>query len=120
MGPASWILGGSLALACLLVAPRTPDLAAAAFRARLFADHGPVLYDAQWYSGMNNVAYSVVFPPLGALLGVRLVGAIASVAAVVLFERIVTGWAGARGGPAALVFAVTVSSNLWRWCSRLR
>lgn len=112
VGPLSWVLGGVLAFACLLAAPRTPDLAAAAFRAQLFADHGPLLYNALWYSGMNNVAYSVVFPPLGALLGIRVVGALASVAAVVLFERIVTGWAKRRGGLAAVAFALTVSSNL--------
>src|SRR4051794_33702092 len=76
------------AIACLIWAPPSGALAAASFRADLFADHGFLLWNDQWYSGHSLLSYSVLFPPLGALLGPRLVGALAVVAAAALFTAI--------------------------------
>ena len=69
------LLAAAIASLWLAVAPATPDLAAQVYRAHLFANHGFALYDANWYGGHLLPAYSVLFPPLGALLGVRLAGA---------------------------------------------
>ncbi|MEA2243873.1 MAG: hypothetical protein QOD24_3429 [Solirubrobacteraceae bacterium] len=85
---APWLLAAVLAVAWLLIGPATPDLAAAVYRAGLFQREGFTLFNANWYGGHHTPAYSILFPPLGALVGVRLVGALAAVASAVLFERI--------------------------------
>ncbi|MDP9189479.1 MAG: hypothetical protein M3O25_09550, partial [Actinomycetota bacterium] len=83
------VLAAGLAAIYLLWAPESLDLAAAIFRADLFADHGFLLWSNDWYSGHHLLSYSVLFPPLGALLGVRLTGALAAVAAAAVFAALV-------------------------------
>ena len=102
-----------ISLACWLFAPKQSDLAAAAFRSDLFKEHGLLIYNAQWYGGHHLLGYSLLSPPLGAWLGPMLLGAICTVASVILFERIVAlefgGWP-ARAG--AVAFAVTAGASL--------
>jgi hypothetical protein len=69
------------AAAYLLVAPPSADLAAQEYR----ADLGLVLWNNGWFAGHHTPGYSVLFPPLGGALGVRLTGALAAVAAAGLF-----------------------------------
>ena len=78
-------LAAAGAVAYLIVQPSSLDLAAQAFRADLFDLHGFLLWNNYWYGGHYLLTYSVLFPPLGALLGVRVVGALAVVATAVLF-----------------------------------
>ena len=61
---------------------RGPDLPAQAYRVSLVRHHGWVVFDSHWYGGHSVPGYSLLFPPLAALLGSRLVGALACVAAV--------------------------------------
>src|SRR5436190_23081684 len=113
VGIESWILGVLISLACWLFAPKQSDLAAAVFRSDLFKHNGLLIYNAQWYDGHHLLGYSVLSPPLGAWLGPMLLGAVCTVASVILFERIVAlefgGWA-ARAG--AVTFAVTAGASL--------
>src|SRR4051794_4105389 len=113
VGVESWVLGLLISLGCWLFAPKQSDLAAAAFRSDLFADHGLLIYNAQWYDGHHLLGYSLLSPPLGAWLGPMLLGAVCTVVSVVLFERVVSlefgGWA-ARAG--AVTFAVTAGASL--------
>ena len=97
----AWWLAALLAGLYLLLEPPAADLAAQIYRAELFEREGYALWDNGWYAGHHLPAYSLVFPPLGALLGVRLAGALAAVAAAALFERLV----GPRRRVAALWFA---------------
>ncbi|MEA2183301.1 MAG: hypothetical protein QOF69_2486 [Solirubrobacteraceae bacterium] len=85
---APWLIAATLALAWLVFAPATPDLAAQVYRAGLFSQEGFTLFNANWYGGHHTPAYSLIFPPLAAMLGVRVVGVLAAVASAVLFERI--------------------------------
>ena len=82
-------LAAALAIAYLVAAPASADLAAQEFRAWLFDHAGPVLWDNNWYGGHPTMGYSVLFPPLGALLGVRLAGALSVVASAALFTALV-------------------------------
>jgi len=102
----AWAVALVPAVAYLLAAPSSADLAAQEYR----ADLGLVLWDNGWYAGHHMPGYSVLFPPLAALLGPRLVGALSAVAAAALFERLVRGSDGAR--PAALWFAVATVTML--------
>ena len=95
-------------MAYLIWQPPSADLATAVYRAGLFARHGFVVYDPQWYAGYHPLGYSLLLGPMGAALGVRLLGAVAAIAAAVLFARLV-----GRDRPlAALWFAAGIGVSL--------
>lgn len=97
------------ATAYLVVAPPSADLAAQEYR----ADLGLVLWNNGWYAGHHTVGYSVLFPPLGGLLGVRVAGALAAVAASALFVPFARAhWGNGGGVAAALWFAVAATAML--------
>jgi hypothetical protein len=104
-------LAAAIAAAHLMWGPASQDLAAATFRADLFADHGFALWNDDWYSGHYLLSYSVLYPPLGALLGARLTGALAVVAAAALFAEL----AGRRFGDAAMVPALWFAAAVASW-----
>ncbi|HKP92248.1 MAG TPA: hypothetical protein VJT75_19925 [Thermoleophilaceae bacterium] len=108
----TWILGALICVYCWLFAPATADLAAAVFRSDLFDTNGVLIYNAQWYSGHHLPAYSLLSPPLGALLGTRLLAALSTFGAIVAFERIVVPRYGTSGRVGAALFAVTAGSSL--------
>ena len=107
-----WLLAASLALAWLALGPATPDLAAAVYRAGLFQREGFTLFNANWYGGHHTPAYSLLFPPLGALLGVRVAGALAAVVSAALFERIARRHFGERARWGALWFGAGTAADL--------
>src|SRR5437588_257881 len=111
-GLESWAVGAVFCLYCWLLAPDTSDLAAAVFRSDLFGDHGALIYNAQWYSGHHLPGYSLLSPPLGALLGTRLFAALCTFGAIVAFERIAVPRYGAAGRIGAVLFAITAGSSL--------
>ena len=85
-----------LAAAALMVAvyfaidPRISDLSAAEFRTWLFETEGFSIWNGQWYAGHHTPAYSIVFPPLAALLGgPEVVGALSALASTAIFTAIV-------------------------------
>jgi hypothetical protein len=84
----AWVLAAGLALLYLVVAPPSADLAAQTYRVELFRQVGFSPWDNGWYAGHHVPGYSLLFPPLGALLGVRVAGAVAAVGAAWAFERL--------------------------------
>ena len=112
VGYESWILGTIFCLYCWLLAPSTADLAAATFRSDLFDANGVLIYNAQWYDGHHLPAYSLLSPPLGALVGTRLMAAIFTFATIVLFERIVVPRYGTAGRVAAVLMVITAGGSL--------
>lgn len=101
-----------LAAAYLIWAPPTADLAAQTFRADLFSQHGYLLWNNFWYAGHYLPGYSVLYPPLGALVGPRLLGAIAAVAAAGLFGAIARRRYGDRARLATQWFGAATITNL--------
>ncbi|HEX3317425.1 MAG TPA: hypothetical protein VHR88_05360, partial [Solirubrobacteraceae bacterium] len=71
------------------------------------------LWDNGWYAGHHMLAYSVLYPPLGALLGPRLLGALATLAAVAAFSMLVSRAYGERAWLASAWFAVAAAANLF-------
>ncbi len=110
LGPA---LAVALAAAWLIAYPHTPDLAAQVYRVGLFRQLGYALWDEHWYAGHHLPAYSLLFPPLGSLLGLRLVGALSIVASAVLFERLVRSFYGSSARWGAALFAVAAAGDIW-------
>jgi len=102
-----------LALAYMLVAPPSTDLAAAAYRSDLFSRVGFSLWDNSWYGGHPLPAYSILAPALGAWIGPQLLAALAMVAATALFAALIDGRFPARAvRVAAIFFAIGASVSL--------
>ncbi|HMD52433.1 MAG TPA: hypothetical protein VKG62_06930 [Solirubrobacteraceae bacterium] len=104
---------GALLAVWLIVAPRTPDLAAQVYRVDLFRSLGPAIWDEHWYAGHGLPGYSLLFPPLGSFLGVRLVGALAVLVSVLLFDRIARALFGSSARWPTACFAVAAVGDLW-------
>jgi MFS family permease len=103
-----------LLLVWFLTGPRTPDLAAAAYRLNLFEHLGMAVYDEHWYAGHDLPGYSVLFPPLAWLLGLRVVGALSVLLSVFCFERLTRAAYGERSARwAAAAFAIATVSDVW-------
>ncbi len=103
----------ALLLAWALVAPRTPDLAAAAYRVDLFEHVGLAIYDEHWYAGHDLPGYSVLFPPLAWALGLRIVGALSVLASTLCFERIAGDAFGRSSRWASVAFAAAAVGDIW-------
>ena len=104
----------SSALALLMIAwnPPVGDLAAQVFRTELFQRAGLAIWNGSWYGGHYTLTYSVLFPPLAALLGPQVVGLLAVVSSSYLFDRIVRDRWGAEARWATLWFAAGVVTLL--------
>jgi hypothetical protein len=106
-------LGVALIVLWLVLDPRTPDLAAQVYRAGLFRQGGFAVWDSRWYGGHHLPGYSLLFPPLGSLLGVRLLGALCALASIVLFERLARSIYGPAARWGAAWFAVAAVGDIW-------
>ncbi len=105
-------LSSALAALMLIWSPPVGDLAAQVFRAELFEQAGLAIWNSSWYGGHYTLTYSVLFPPLGALLGPQIVGGLAVVASAYLFDRLVRDRWGAEARWATLWFAAGVVTLL--------
>ncbi len=97
-------LASTLATVLLIWDPQVRDLAAQAFRVELFEREGFAIWNGSWYEGHYTLTYSVLFPPLAALLGPQLVGAVSAITSAYLFDRLVRDHWGARARWASLWF----------------
>ena len=111
---------GLLAFAAALIAlwlvvdPRTPDLAAQVYRVALFHQLGWAVWDEHWYAGHSLPGYSVLYPPLASLLGIRVLGALCVLVSTVLFARLVSSAYGRRAARwSAAWFAVAALGDVW-------
>jgi len=83
---------GAGLLAALLVwlGPPGSDLAAHVYQRTLFLEHGFVLWNNFWYSGRYSfVTYSVLYYPLAALLGIKLLAVLIVAVSVASFAAVV-------------------------------
>jgi hypothetical protein len=110
--PPAWATAALLGLLWLLAAPATPDLAAQVYRVGLFASDGFSVWDGNWYGGHHLPGYSLLYPPLGALLGARVVGVAAAIASAALFERIARAHFGERARWGIAWFAAATTADL--------
>ena len=79
----------SIAALLAWLGPPGTDLAAHAYQRTLFLEHGFVLWNNFWYAGRYSfVTYSLLYYPLAALLGIRLL-AVATIALAALAFSVV-------------------------------
>jgi hypothetical protein len=93
-GPA--LLTLALATTVCALGWRGVDQAAQAYRVDEFRLHGLLLWDSGWYGGNFPLSYSVLFPPIGALLGIPLTSVLAAVVATWSFDQVVTRYFDSR------------------------
>jgi hypothetical protein len=93
--------------------PRTPDLAAQVYRVGLYRELGLAVWDEHWYAGHDLLGYSLIYPPLAALAGMRLLGGVCVLASSALFERLVRPAYGAAARWGAALFAVAALGDVW-------
>src|SRR5437763_12678515 len=84
-------VAASLAAVLLWAGPPGNDIAAHIYQRTLFLKHGFVLWNNFWYAGRYSfVTYSVLYYPLSALIGIKVL-ALVSVAAAALAFAVVIG-----------------------------
>jgi hypothetical protein len=101
-------LSAALAAAMLAWNPQVGDLAAQVFRTELFQRGGLAIWNGSWYGGHYTLTYSVLFPPLAALIGPQGVGALSVISSSYLFDRLVRDRWGEAARWATLWFAAGV------------
>ena len=106
------LVSSALAALMLLWSPPVGDLAAQVFRTELFSRAGLSIWNGSWYGGHYTLTYSVLFPPLGALFGLQVVGGLSVVGSAYLFDRMVRDRWGAEARWATLWFAAGVVTLL--------
>jgi len=106
----AWIAAGAalaLSTALLLLLPSGSDLAAHEYQLSLFAQHGLTLWDNFWYGGRYTfVTYSVLYYPLAALLGIKLLALVEVAVAAAAFTLVTAREWGRDAIWASRVFAV--------------
>jgi hypothetical protein len=85
--------------------PPLRDLAAHTFRAHYFSHYGLALWNGSWYGGDYMLNYSVLFPPLAALLSPQVAGMLSAIACAYFFDRIVRDRWGTKARLGSLWFA---------------
>jgi hypothetical protein len=100
---------GAALLAGLLVwlGPPGSDLAAHVYQRTLFLEHGFVLWNNFWYSGRYSfVTYSVLYYPLAAVIGIKLLAVLIVATSVAAFAVLVRREWGDQSRWAIRAFAV--------------
>jgi hypothetical protein len=99
------LIAGCVTAIAWLSGWRGVDVPAQVYRVDLFRRYGWILWDSRWYGGHYALPYSVLFPPLGAAIGLYGAAALSAVVAAWAFERLVQVL-GARSLRAAGIFAI--------------
>jgi hypothetical protein len=115
MGVQWWLLLLTAALigVWLVLDPRTPDLAAQVYRVDLFGRLGFAVWDTHWYAGHGLLGYSLIYPPLASLLGMRVLAALCVLASSMLFWRLARAVYGEAAHWGAAWFAVAALGDVW-------
>ena len=107
------LIAGLLATVYVIVSPPSLDLAAHLLRAQLFRSEGFGMWNNWWYAGHNTLGYSVLFPPISALLSPQLAAAIAATATAALFELLARRHFGPDAWLGAAWFGAATATNLF-------
>jgi hypothetical protein len=105
----SWLwaplVAGAAAVAVWQLGFRGADVPAQKYYVEVFRTHGWVLWDNGWYGGHFQVSYSVLFPPLGASIGLYGAALLCATAAAWAFARLVGAGSDRRHAAPVMLFA---------------
>jgi hypothetical protein len=97
----------------LILQPSSADHAAQVFRSGIFENEGLSAWNNLWFGGHHLPGYSLLFPPLGALIGPREAGVLAIIVAALLFAGIAYRRWGERARFGVIWFAAGSSISLF-------
>jgi hypothetical protein len=106
------VIATTLALASILLGFRGTDMAAHFFRVGLVERDGFHVWNNYWFGGHHTPGYSVLFPALGASIGIWTVTVASAAVAAWCFDLLVRRTAGRRSGWASLWFAAATVTNV--------
>ena len=107
------VVAAALAATYVIVSPPSLDLAAALFRAWLFAHEPWGIWNNDWYSGHSTPGYSVLFPAVSAALTPQLAGALAATATAAPFTALAWRHRGSAALPGSLLFGAFTAVDLF-------
>jgi hypothetical protein len=107
------LVAAALGAVYLIAHPDSADHAAQVFRSDLFGREGFSVWDNLWFGGHHLPGYGLLLPTLGALIGPRLVGVLATVTAALLFSAIAYRRFGDRARLGVIWFATATAISLF-------
>jgi hypothetical protein len=107
------LAAAALGAVYLIAHPDSADHAAQVFRSGLFDREGFSAWDNLWFGGHHLPGYGFLLPALGSLIGPRVVGVLATVAAALLFSGIAYRRFGDRARLGVLWFATATAISLF-------
>jgi len=106
-------LAGSLAAALAWAGPAGTDFPAHLFQLDLFLKHGFELWNNSWYAGRYTfVGYSILYYPLAALIGIRLLAVLSIAAAAAAFTLLTRQTWGSSTVWASRIFALVAGASM--------
>jgi hypothetical protein len=106
-------LAGSLAAVLAWFGPPGTDFAAHVFQLHVYLEHGFALWTNYWYAGRYTfVGYSVLYYPLAALIGIRLLAVVSVVVATAAFTLVTRQEWGEQTVWATRLFAVVAAASV--------
>jgi hypothetical protein len=104
-------VAAALAAALVWLGPPGADLAAHVFQRDLFVEHGFALWTNYWYAGRYSfVGYSLIYYPLSAWLGIKLLAVLSVAGAAAAFTAVAERTWGSAAIWASRVFAVAAAA----------
>jgi len=106
-------LAGFLASLIAWFAPPGTDFAAHVFQLHVYLQHGFALWSNYWYAGRYTfVGYSLIYYPLAALVGIRLLAVISVAASAAAFSLVVRRTWGETSPWVSRFFAVVAAASI--------
>ena len=106
------VLAAALAAALLWAAPPGVDWAAHSYQTTFLIEHGFAIWNNFWYAGRYSfVTYSVLYYPLAALIGIRVLAVLSIATGALAFSAVILRQWGPSSRVASRTFAV-VSAGL--------
>jgi hypothetical protein len=107
------LIAAMFAVVYVIVSPPSLDLAAHLLRAKLFSAEGFGIWNNWWYAGHHVPGYSVLFPPIAALLTPQVAGGLATTGTAALFEPLARHHFGEDAWLGSLWFGAGTAMNLF-------
>jgi hypothetical protein len=106
-------LAASLASVVAWVAPPGTDFAAHVYQLDVFAKHGFELWTNYWYAGRYTfVGYSLIYYPLAALVGIKLLAVLSAATATAAFTLIARDTWGEQTAWSTRLFGVVTAASV--------
>lgn len=105
-------VAGGLAVMAILLRWRGSDLPAHFFRVGLVERGGYDVWNNYWYGGHHTPGYGVLFPVLGAAVGIWTVAVVSAAVSALLADVVIRGAIGHRSWLASLSFAIGTVTNV--------